>query len=273
MALKPHYLTTTVKKFILKKFIPFERRPSRPRRPRPNAALHDLTISTESRPNNGTTSPESEINAPLHDSRPNAVRTTERSRRNLKSAYQVIAVSIWKEFEPTKSNLSLRICGSILMAAALILVSGAMAIKLGLNVIARIKGYADAAQAPELFTTAPAIAIPKAIVNAGLKASDIDFYEINEAFSVVALANQRLLNIDPKRLNAHGGAVSLGHPLGCSTETQQWEVWYCWDKQWWRRCIFLFLSSSTIGVWGGWHRQCMRSLGSCCTVNSKLSIQ
>ncbi|GER36196.1 acetyl-CoA acetyltransferase [Striga asiatica] len=102
------------------------------------------------------------------------------------------------------------------MAAALILVSGAMAIKLGLNVIARIKGYADAAQAPELFTTAPAIAIPKAIVNAGLKASDIDFYEINEAFSVVALANQRLLNIDPKRLNAHGGALSLGHPLGCS---------------------------------------------------------
>ncbi|GER44208.1 signal recognition particle receptor alpha subunit family protein [Striga asiatica] len=87
-------------------------------------------------------------------------------------------------------------CGSA-GAAALILVSGAMAIKLGLNVIARIKGYADAAQTPELFTTAPAIAIPKAIANAGLKASDIDFYEINEAFSVVSLANQRLLNIDP----------------------------------------------------------------------------
>nr|AZG04487.1 acetyl-CoA acetyltransferase 1 [Centranthera grandiflora] len=101
-------------------------------------------------------------------------------------------------------------------AAALVLVSGAMAVKLGLKVIARIRGYADAAQAPELFTTAPAIAIPKAITNAGLKAADIDFYEINEAFSVVALANQRLLNIDSERLNAHGGAVSLGHPLGCS---------------------------------------------------------
>ncbi|GFP93464.1 probable acetyl-coa acetyltransferase cytosolic 2 [Phtheirospermum japonicum] len=101
-------------------------------------------------------------------------------------------------------------------AAALVLVSGATAIKLGLKVIARIRGYADAAQAPELFTTAPALAIPKAISNSGLKSSDIDFYEINEAFSVVALANQKLLNIDPERLNAHGGAVSLGHPLGCS---------------------------------------------------------
>ncbi|KAL3820844.1 hypothetical protein ACJIZ3_006749 [Penstemon smallii] len=101
-------------------------------------------------------------------------------------------------------------------AAALVLVSGAMAIKLGLQVIAKIRGYADAAQAPELFTTAPAIAIPKAISNSGLEASNIDCYEINEAFSVVALVNQRLLNIDPERLNVHGGAVSLGHPLGCS---------------------------------------------------------
>ncbi|KAL8469229.1 hypothetical protein ACS0TY_032166 [Phlomoides rotata] len=101
-------------------------------------------------------------------------------------------------------------------AAALVLVSGTFAVKHGLKVIAKIRGYADAAQAPELFTTAPAIAIPKAISDSGLKASNIDFYEINEAFSVVALANQRLLNIDPGRLNVHGGAVSLGHPLGCS---------------------------------------------------------
>ncbi|KAL0398903.1 UNVERIFIED_CONTAM: putative acetyl-CoA acetyltransferase, cytosolic 2 [Sesamum radiatum] len=105
---------------------------------------------------------------------------------------------------------------SAVMGLPLFLVSGAMAVKLGLKVIARIRGYADAAQAPELFTTAPAIAIPKAISNSGLKASNIDFYEINEAFSVVALANQKLLNIVPERLNAHGGAVSLGHPLGCS---------------------------------------------------------
>uniref|UniRef100_A0A7C9A614 Acetyl-CoA C-acetyltransferase n=1 Tax=Opuntia streptacantha TaxID=393608 RepID=A0A7C9A614_OPUST len=101
-------------------------------------------------------------------------------------------------------------------AAALILVSGEKAKELRLQVIARIKGFADAAQAPEWFTTAPALAIPKAISNAGLEPSQVDFYEINEAFSVVALANQKLLGLDPEKVNVHGGAVSLGHPLGCS---------------------------------------------------------
>ncbi|KAJ9687052.1 hypothetical protein PVL29_015776 [Vitis rotundifolia] len=101
-------------------------------------------------------------------------------------------------------------------AAALVLVSGEKALQLGLSVIAKITGYADAAQAPELFTTAPALAIPKAISNAGLEASQIDCYEINEAFAVVALANQKLLGLSPEKVNVHGGAVSLGHPLGCS---------------------------------------------------------
>lgn len=101
-------------------------------------------------------------------------------------------------------------------AAALVLVSGEKALELGLQVIAKIKGFADAAQAPELFTTAPSLAIPKALSNAGLQASEVDFFEINEAFSVVALANQKLLGLDPERVNVHGGAVSLGHPLGCS---------------------------------------------------------
>nr|AHZ96597.1 acetyl-CoA C-acetyl transferase [Aquilaria sinensis] len=101
-------------------------------------------------------------------------------------------------------------------AAALVLVSGEKARKLGLQVIAKIRGYADAAQAPEWFTTAPALAIPKAISCAGLEASQIDYYEINEAFSVVALANQKLLGLNPGRLNVHGGGVSLGHPIGCS---------------------------------------------------------
>uniref|UniRef100_A0A5B7AWP3 Putative acetyl-CoA acetyltransferase, cytosolic 1 n=1 Tax=Davidia involucrata TaxID=16924 RepID=A0A5B7AWP3_DAVIN len=101
-------------------------------------------------------------------------------------------------------------------AAALVLVSGEKALKLGLQVIAKITGYADAAQAPELFTTAPALAIPKAISNAGLEASQVDYYEINEAFAVVALANQKLLGLNPEKVNVHGGAVSLGHPLGCS---------------------------------------------------------
>ncbi|GLT65503.1 hypothetical protein SLA2020_379330 [Shorea laevis] len=101
-------------------------------------------------------------------------------------------------------------------AAALVLVSGEKALKLGLQVIAKIRGYADAAQAPELFPTAPALAIPKAILNAGLQTSQIDYYEINEAFSVVVLANQKLLGLNPEKVNVHGGAVSLGHPLGCS---------------------------------------------------------
>ncbi|KAI5670077.1 hypothetical protein M9H77_10441 [Catharanthus roseus] len=101
-------------------------------------------------------------------------------------------------------------------AAALVLVSGETVAKLGLVVLAKITGYADAAQAPELFTTAPALAIPKAVSNAGLEASKVDYYEINEAFSVVALANQKLLGLNPEKVNVHGGAVALGHPLGCS---------------------------------------------------------
>lgn len=101
-------------------------------------------------------------------------------------------------------------------AAAIVLVSGERAKNLGLEVIARITGYADAAQAPELFTTAPALAIPKAISNAALQTSQIDYYEVNEAFSVVAIANQRLLGIPSGKLNLSGGAVSLGHPIGCS---------------------------------------------------------
>ncbi|KAL6506777.1 Acetyl-CoA acetyltransferase 2 [Orobanche hederae] len=106
--------------------------------------------------------------------------------------------------------------GGIDGAAALVLVSGEKALQLGLKVIAKISGYADAAHAPEFFTTAPALAIPKAISNAGLESSKIDYYEINEAFAVVALANQKLLGLDPEKVNVHGGAVSLGHPLGCS---------------------------------------------------------
>ncbi|CAN6479765.1 unnamed protein product [Victoria cruziana] len=101
-------------------------------------------------------------------------------------------------------------------AAALVLLSGEKALKLGIPILAKIRGYADAAQAPELFTTSPALAIPKALSHAGLDASCVDYYEINEAFSVVALANQKLLGLNPDKVNVHGGAVSLGHPLGCS---------------------------------------------------------
>lgn len=101
-------------------------------------------------------------------------------------------------------------------AAALILMSKAKADELGLKPLARIISYADAQQAPEWFTTTPSKAIPKALENGGIKASDVDFYEINEAFSVVSVANNRILNLDPAKVNVNGGAVSLGHPLGAS---------------------------------------------------------
>ncbi len=101
-------------------------------------------------------------------------------------------------------------------AAAVVLMSKEKADELGLTPIAKISGYADAAQSPEWFTTAPAKAVPVAIGKAGLKAEDISYYELNEAFSVVGLANMKLLNITPEQTNVNGGAVSLGHPLGCS---------------------------------------------------------
>ena len=101
-------------------------------------------------------------------------------------------------------------------AAALVLMSKEKAEALGLKPIAKIISYADAEQAPEWFTTAPSLAVPKAVEKAGLKMSDISYFELNEAFSVVGLANIKLMNLDPAKVNVNGGAVSLGHPLGAS---------------------------------------------------------
>lgn len=101
-------------------------------------------------------------------------------------------------------------------ASALILVSKAKMEELGLTPLAKIRGFADAAQEPLWFTTAPSLAIPKAMKHAGVEKSDVDFYEINEAFSAVALANIKELELNPDSVNAFGGAVALGHPLGCS---------------------------------------------------------
>ncbi len=101
-------------------------------------------------------------------------------------------------------------------AAALVLMSKEKAIALGLTPIAKIVSYADAEQAPEWFTTTPSIAVPKAVAKAGLKMEDISFWELNEAFSVVGIENSRRMNLDPSTVNVNGGAVSLGHPLGCS---------------------------------------------------------
>jgi acetyl-CoA C-acetyltransferase len=101
-------------------------------------------------------------------------------------------------------------------AAALVLMTEEKAKELGVNPIAYINGYADAEQEPQWFTTTPSIAIPKAISKAGLTIDQIDYFELNEAFSVVGIENSRRLQLDPSRVNVHGGAVSLGHPLGCS---------------------------------------------------------
>ncbi|KAI0839136.1 acetyl-CoA acetyltransferase [Hypoxylon sp. FL0890] len=101
-------------------------------------------------------------------------------------------------------------------AAAVVLMSEAKVKELGVTPIAKILGWGDAAREPERFTTAPALAIPKAIKHAGLTDKDIEFYEINEAFSVVALANIKLLGLSPDKVNVFGGSVAIGHPLGCS---------------------------------------------------------
>ena len=101
-------------------------------------------------------------------------------------------------------------------AAALIIMSEEKALELGLKPLAYIKGYADAAHEPKWFTTAPAKALPKALEKAGIPISDVDFFEFNEAFAVVGLANAQILGLTEDKVNVNGGAISLGHPLGCS---------------------------------------------------------
>jgi len=101
-------------------------------------------------------------------------------------------------------------------AAAMVLMSKGKADELGLKPLATIKSYADAAHEPKWFTTAPAKALPKALDKAGIALNDVDYFEFNEAFSVVGLANMKILGLDDSNVNVNGGAVSLGHPLGCS---------------------------------------------------------
>jgi acetyl-CoA C-acetyltransferase len=101
-------------------------------------------------------------------------------------------------------------------AAAMVLMSREKANELGLKVLASIKSYADAAHEPQWFTTAPAKALPKALDKAGISINDVDYFEFNEAFSIVGLANMKILGLNDSNVNVNGGAVSLGHPLGCS---------------------------------------------------------
>ncbi len=101
-------------------------------------------------------------------------------------------------------------------ASALVIMSAEKAAELGLKPIAKIRSFGDAAQSSEWFTTAPSKAVPVALKRAGLEVSDVDFWELNEAFSVVSLANMKILGLDPEKVDVHGGAVSMGHPLGNS---------------------------------------------------------
>ncbi len=98
----------------------------------------------------------------------------------------------------------------------LVLMSKEKAEELGLKPLAKIVSYADAEQAPEWFTTTPAIALPKAVAKAGLSLDQIEYFELNEAFAVVGIENTRRMKLDPAKVNVHGGAVSIGHPLGAS---------------------------------------------------------
>ena len=117
-----------------------------------------------------------------------------------------------KEGSVTAANASTMNDG----AAALVLMSKERAEELGLKPIAKIVSFADAEQAPEWFTTTPSLAVPKAVEKAGLKMEDINYWELNEAFAVVGIENTKRMNLDAKKVNVNGGAVSLGHPLGCS---------------------------------------------------------
>ncbi|TCJ19198.1 acetyl-CoA C-acyltransferase [Flaviaesturariibacter flavus] len=101
-------------------------------------------------------------------------------------------------------------------AAAVVLMSREKAEELGIKPLAVIRGYADAEQEPQWFTTTPSIAVPVAVKRAGIELKDVDYVELNEAFSVVGIVNTKNMNLDPAKVNVHGGAVSLGHPLGCS---------------------------------------------------------
>lgn len=101
-------------------------------------------------------------------------------------------------------------------AAAVVLMSRKKAMELGVSILATISGYADAERAPAEFTVAPSLAIPKAVERAGRKMEEVDFFEVNEAFAVVALANSKLMQLDAEKTNVYGGAVSMGHPLACS---------------------------------------------------------
>ncbi|MFD2568273.1 acetyl-CoA C-acyltransferase [Pseudotenacibaculum haliotis] len=141
------------------------------------------------------------------------IMTEDEEYKNVKmEKIPALRAAFTKEGTVTAANASTINDGG----AALVLMSVEKANELGLEPIAKIKSYADAAQEPKWFTTAPAKALPKALDKAGISLDDVDYFELNEAFSVVGLANMKILGLDNDKVNVNGGAVSLGHPLGVS---------------------------------------------------------
>jgi len=152
------------------------------------------------------------VEVPQRRGEPVVVREDEEYRNVILDKIPTLRPAFTKDGTVTAANASTINDG----ASALVLMSAEKAAELKLKPLARIRSYADAAQEPKWFTTAPAKALPLALNRAGVKLEDIDFFEFNEAFSVVGLANIKLLGLSDTIVNVNGGAVSLGHPLGCS---------------------------------------------------------
>ncbi|MGF1558689.1 MAG: acetyl-CoA C-acyltransferase [Flavobacteriaceae bacterium] len=152
------------------------------------------------------------VEVPQRSGAPLVVSEDEEFRNIKLDKIPTLRAAFSKEGTVTAANASTINDG----AAALVLMSAERAKEFNLTPIATIKGFADAAQEPKWFTTAPAKALPKALEKAGISIHDVDFFEFNEAFAVVGLANMKLLGLNDKNVNVNGGAVSLGHPLGCS---------------------------------------------------------
>lgn len=152
------------------------------------------------------------VEIPQRRGEPVVMREDEEFRNVKMEKIPVLRPVFQKEGTVTAANASTLNDG----AAALVLVSKEKMEALGLTPLAKLVSFADAAQAPEWFTTAPSKAVPRALERAGLSYADMDYYELNEAFAVVGLANIKEMGLDPAKVNVNGGAVSLGHPLGCS---------------------------------------------------------
>ncbi|MGS0526970.1 acetyl-CoA C-acyltransferase [Zobellia nedashkovskayae] len=177
-----------------------------------NFAIQSYNRSAEAWKNGKFTNEVSPVEVPQRRGEPIIVSEDEEFKNVRMDKIPALRPAFSKDGTVTAANASTINDG----AAALVLMSAEKAEELGLKPLATIRGYADAAQEPKWFTTAPAKALPKAIAKAGISIDDIDFFEFNEAFSVVGLANMKLLGLSDTNVNIHGGAVSLGHPLGCS---------------------------------------------------------